>query len=187
MSAVCKSAFYQIWNIGSIRRYLDKQTTATLIHALVTSRLDYCNSLLYGINRRLEKRLQRVQDAAARLLTQMKKCDSMKPVRKELHWLPVAQRIEYKILLLTFKALHGQAPKYLSELLQPCTVKRNEMNLVLKVPKTNLATYGDRSFKKAAPWLWNALPAGLRKSNKLSDFKKQLKTHLFNKAYIGVN
>jgi len=185
VSAVCRSAFYQIWNIGSIRRYLDQQATATLIHALVTSRLDYCNSLLFGINKKLVKRLQRVQNAAARLLTQGKKYDRMTPVRRDLHWLPIAQRIEYKILLLTFKALNGQAPKYLTELLQLCTVGRNEMNSVLRVPKVNHATWGDRAFKKAAPRLWNSLPPCIRNSDKLSDFKKQLKTHLFNKGYEG--
>ena len=130
-----------------------------------------------------KKKLQLVQNAAARLVTQVKRTDHITPIRMQLHWLPIAQRIEYKILLLTYKALHGKAPLYLSELLEPCTSTRNGMNLTLKVPKMKSVKYGDRAFKKAGPKLWNTLPQEIRKSTKLNDFKRQLKTHLFNKAY----
>ena len=124
-----------------------------------------------------------MQNAAARILPHVKKTDHITPVRKELHWLPIAERIDFKILLLTFKALHGQAPRYLTELLERCTGSRNEMNVTLQVPKTKSVTYGDKAFKKAGPILWNALPLEIRKSTKLADFRRQLKTHLFSKAF----
>ena len=86
---ICKGAYYQIRNIGLIRKYLDIDTTKTLVHAYVTSRLDYCNSLLYGIPKELTNKLQRVQNTAARLVTRTRKYDHITPVLKDLHWLPI--------------------------------------------------------------------------------------------------
>ena len=80
-----------------------------VLHAFVTSRIDYCNGLLYGLPDREIGKLQRVQNATARLLTSCKKYDHITPVLRKLHWLPVKYRINFKILLLTFKALHGIA------------------------------------------------------------------------------
>ena len=91
----------------------------TLIHAFVTSKLDYCNSLLSGLSQNQIQRLQYVQNSAARLLTGTRKYNSITPILRELHWLPVAERIHFKILLLTFKSLNGMAPFYLNELLSP--------------------------------------------------------------------
>ena len=88
-------------------------------HAFVTSRLDYCNVLLSGCTNSALKRLQLVQNAAARVRTRTKKCEHISPVLKTLHWLPITFRIDYKILLLRYKALKGLAPVYLSELLIP--------------------------------------------------------------------
>ena len=88
-----------------------------VIHAFVTNRIDFCNSLLYGLPDCELKKVQRVQNAAARLLTSTRKYDHITPVLRELHWLPVKYRIQFKILLLTFKAIHGMAPDYISRLL----------------------------------------------------------------------
>ena len=90
-----------------------------MIHAFVTSKLDYCHSLLSGLSQNQIQRLQYVQNSAARLLTGTRKYDSITPILKELHWLPMAERIDFKILLLTFKSLHNMAPIYLRELLSP--------------------------------------------------------------------
>ena len=89
-----------------IRKYISTQTTEILIHAFVTSKLDHCNSLLYNVPRKVIKKLQSVQNAAARLITRSRKCDHITPILFDFQWLPVSKRINFKILLLTSKALH---------------------------------------------------------------------------------
>src|SRR3977135_669392 len=89
-----------------------------LTHAFVTSRLDYCNSLLHGISKSLITRLQHVFNSAARIVSRTKMCNHITPVLKSLHWLLVLQRCAFKTALLTFKAIHGQAPSYISELIK---------------------------------------------------------------------
>ena len=84
------------------------------MHAFISSRLDYCNSLLYGINDCLLKKLQAVQNAAARVTTKTRKFDHITPVVRELHWLPVRKRIAYKLAVMVYKCLHGLAPPYLA-------------------------------------------------------------------------
>ena len=105
----CKSAFYYLRTISHIRKYLSTQTTEILIHVFVTSKLNHCNSLLYNVPKNVIKKLQSVQNAAARLITRSRKCDHITPILLDLHWLPVSERIKFKILLLTFKALHQQS------------------------------------------------------------------------------
>src|SRR3984957_144511 len=95
---------------GKLRKFLDKETSAMIIHAFVTSRLDYCNSLLYGISSSSSAKLQRILNTAARIVTRTKIGDHITPVFKSLHWLPVVQRCAFKIALLTFKIIHGLAP-----------------------------------------------------------------------------
>ena len=128
-----------------------------------------------------------MQNAAARLVTRSKKADHITPVLKSLHWLPVHRRIEYKMLLLTFKTLHGLAPCYMRELLtqkanSARNLRSNDMNLLL-VPKSRTVSYGDRDFRIAAPKLWNGLPEYIRKCESLPEFKSFLKTHLFRKSF----
>ena len=115
-----RTAFFHLRNVTKIRRILSKTDAEKLIHAFVTSRLDYCNSLLSGCPNKSIKTLQLIQNAAARVLTGTRIRDHISPVLASLHWLPVKFRIEFKILLLlTYKALHGQAPSYLKELIVP--------------------------------------------------------------------
>ena len=106
----CQSMMAQLKNIADIRNYLEKQAAEKLVHAFVGSRLDYCNSLLVGIPVTFLAKLQRVQNIAARILTGTRKYDHMTPVLYKLHWLPVKYRIEYKIILMTYRALNGLAP-----------------------------------------------------------------------------
>ena len=107
---ICSSPFYYIYNRRRIRKYLFHQTAISLIHAFITSKLDYYNSLLYGLSTIHINKLQRVQNAAARLVTNTPRICHTTPILKDLHWLPIKYRIEFKIVLLTFKCLHGLAP-----------------------------------------------------------------------------
>ncbi|KXJ05812.1 hypothetical protein AC249_AIPGENE17706 [Exaiptasia diaphana] len=131
-------------------------------------------------------KLQRVLNYAARIVTLSKRRDHITPLLKDLHWLPVRQRINYKILLLTFKALHGLTPSYISELIsvyKPKRTLRSSKELLLSVKPYSMKTYGSRSFSVAAPTLWNSLPSDLRNIDSLLSFKKELKTYLFSLAF----
>ena len=181
-----KSANYHLRNIGKIRKFLNTDTTKSAIVSLVTSRLDYCNGLLCGITDELLCRLQKVQNNAARVVSGSKKYDHITPVLKDLHWLPIRKRIEFKILLLTFKCMQGCAPLYLRELLvkqaNTRTLRSNTKNL-LQIPLTNLKRFGDRAFCAYAPRLWNELPDNIKAADSVQNFKKQLKTLLFRKEF----
>ena len=115
---VNSSSSFAIYRIGKLRRYLDKSSVERLVHAFVSSRLDSCNAVLYGLQDNEIAKLQRVQNTVAHLVTKCKKDEHMKPGLRVLHWLPVQQRIVYKIALLTYKALHGLAPRYISDLIE---------------------------------------------------------------------
>ena len=156
------------------------------MHALITSRLDYGNVLLYGINNSLIGRLQRVQNRTARLITRTRRCDHISPILKELHWLPINCRPTFKILLYTYKALNGIAPKYLSDNLTIYTPARNlrsQAKSLLVVPKTHTATYCNKIFGFSAAELWNSLPEYVKSSTNVNIFKKHVKTLLFKAAY----
>ncbi len=100
VQSICKAANFQLFQISRIRKYLTPESTATLVHSLITSRLDYCNSILYGLPHSLLNKLQLSMNSAAHLTLGMKKHDHITPALKKLHWLPVEQRIVFKILCL---------------------------------------------------------------------------------------
>ena len=181
---ICRSASRSIHQIGKIRNFLSRSTTERPIHAFVSSKLDYCNSILGLPSYELEK-LQRLQNTAARLTVRAKESDHITPVLKSLHWLPMKERIIFKILLVTDKILHGFAPAYLNELLlnytPHCLLRSSSLNL-LSIPQTKTVTYGDRSFSVIAPKLWNDLPIIIRVLQ-LTLLKLRLKTFLFNSVY----
>ena len=132
--------------------YLNVESTKSLVHAFVTCRLDNCNSLLIGSPSFLIQKLQRIQNCAARLVTGQPKFAHVTPILKELHWLPIEQRVAFKVLLLAYKGLNGLAPKYISDMLvryTPCRVLHSSDRHLLNVPKTNKKTYGDRAFSAA--------------------------------------
>ena len=184
ISNTCKAAYIQIRHLSSIRHLLTTQATQTLVCSLVLSRLDYCNSLLSGYPQYLLDKLQKVQNAAARLVCKAKKSDHIHPILATLHWLPVTHRIQYKISTICFKSISGTAPQYLSDLLQPYTPARQLRSAsdtrTFVTPRVNTKTFGERSFSYAGPSVWNNLPQTLRHSDSTSSFKAALKTHLFN-------
>ena len=121
----CKTAFYHLRNIAKIRNCLSQDNAETLVHAFISSKLDFCNALLLGLPQSAIDRLQYVQNCAARLVTRTRSLEHIAPVLRRLHWLPVRQRITYKILLLTYKALNNMVSKFIADLLQPYTPTRH--------------------------------------------------------------
>ena len=155
------------------------------LHCIVGSRLDYCSSLLYGISAKNLQKLQRVQNNLARITLMVPRRSSAEPLLRYLHWLPVAQRIKYKIAMLTHRALTTGQPPYLSELLQRRTSLRTTRSTnmeLLSVPVFRLEI-SRKAFRFAAPTVWNTLPIELRRRLSPSVFKTGLKTFLFNAAY----
>ena len=188
ISKVCGAAFYNLHNIGRIRKFLNPDDTKPLVHAFITSRIDYCNSLLYGLPACQLNKMQRVLKAAARLVCKAPRYLHVTPLLRELHWLPIRQRVNFKVILFAFKAIHGIAPPYISELIsikaQSAYSLRSAKGVLLSpsIIKTR-KTLGDRAFQVAAPQLWNALPLELRQNTNISSFKRCLKTHLFRSAF----
>ncbi len=187
ISSVVKASFFQLRLLAKVKPFLPRKEFESVIHAFITSRLDYCNSLYVGLDQSSLQRLQLVQNAAARLLTGTKKYEHITPVLASLHWLPVRFRIEFKILLIVFKILHGLAPAYLSELLHvhtPVRALRSSNQVLLDVPRARLKNKGDRAFSVVAPKLWNSLPVHIRTAQSVGIFKSFLKTYLFSLAFI---
>ena len=117
--SVCKSSFIHIRNLSRIKKFLDSSSLERLVHAFITTKLDYCNSLLCGAPSTLINKLQRIQSIVAKLITGHGRCEHITPVLKSLHWLPVQQRIKFKTLVLVYKVVNNLAPVYLQELLHP--------------------------------------------------------------------
>ena len=182
VASVCRSAMSSIRKIGHIRNCLDRKSTLTLIHAFVTSRLDTCNALLANLPANDINKLQRIQNIAARITERATSRTSTTSILSNLHWLPINKRTQFKVLLLTFKALHDMAPQYISALLHPYAPSRSlrsQSQKLLQVPRAHTQHYGQRAFSISAPTLWNQLPSNIRAAPTLDTFKKLLKTHLF--------
>ena len=163
ITKTCSLSFCSLYKIRRIRKYLSYKSAQTLILALVIGRLDYCNSLLYGLPASYINKLQRVQNAAAR---------------------PVKYRMMFKLAVYTFKALHGIAPTYIHQLIRlkaqsNYNLRLKYKHLLLDLPNKIKKTTGDRAFFATAPTLWNALPDELRALGSLKTFMARLKTHYF--------
>ena len=183
IQARCRAAYAQLAIISRIREFIDDKTAEQLMHALVTSHIDYCNGLLIGVSQKLIKQLQLVQNSAARIVHKAGRRQEIMPSLKQFHWLPVASRVRFKVCCLTHRAVHGQGPKYLQDMIIICdTDLRSGDSITLQVPRTRTKT-GDRAFAAAAPHKWNLLPVMLRNIENYDPFKKQLKHHLFQLAY----
>ena len=184
VTRTCQAAYFQLHNIAKIRHCLTIDACKTIVHGLVTSKPDYGNAVLCGINGRLLQKLQRLQNnSAARVITQQRRRDHLHitPVLIALHWLPVPWRITYKILVLTFRAMHDLAPEYIADMFAeytPGRQLRSAGSRLLRVPRHNLERYGRRGFSMTAPRLWYDLPDSLRLIDSLELFRSNLKTHL---------
>ena len=188
ISNTVKVCNHHLRNITFIRKYLNEDTLKMLIHNHVISRLDYCNSVYHKLPNTLLKKLQNIQNRAARLIKKIPLRERITPALIELHWLPMKARIIYKICLLTYKALKFGEPKYLYEYLVPfeletsVTVRHASDRHRLFEPRTNRSS-GERSFQYSAPRLYNKLPMEIKDSENITQFKKRLKTYLFGESY----
>ena len=181
VTKLCQSLGYVLHNIAKIRKYLTTEACKTLVHALFTSKLDLNNSLLTGIPKNQIRRLQLLQNTAARIIMRKSKDCHITPVLKELHWLPVAVRIKYKIAVMVYKCLHDMAPQYLCELISVRKIPRSlrsSASTQLVIPQTKIKT-GERAFSVSGPIVWNKLPSLVRSAQDITDFKSKLKTYLF--------
>ena len=189
ISSKIQSAYYQLHRISKIRNYLDQHSCKMLVNSLVTSRIDFnrSNSLLAGLPSTLIKRLQVVQNHAARLITRTRMRDHVTPILKALHWLPITQKVKYKILVLTHKCIYEKsAPEYLQKLLHkynPTRLLRSSADTSkLSVPSYDKKE-SEKCFSVCAPILWNSLPVVLRSNQNIITFKKHLKTYLFKEYF----
>ena len=155
---------------------------------IVISRLDYMNSMYYGISQSEIKKLQKVQNAAARLVLRAPKRSHATDLLYTLHWLPIRQRIRYKLLTTTFKCINGTGPAYLGDLLKPYINERSglrsEESILLTVARTRHTAFGLRAFRASAPTQWNILRMNIRRAKTLSVFKKLVKTFLFEEHFV---
>ena len=175
VASVCKVCYHHLRSIWKFCQFLTKESMKTLVHATVILNLDYCNSLLYGINQYLIAKLQRVQNAAARLIIRCHRTTHTFPILKELHWLPIKDKIISSVVVNVFKALHCQSPQYIRNLLcyeGKTRFTHSSGKSLLKIPKWNNKTCGRRSFSVAGPHEWNRLPLYLRQKDTLKDLKK---------------
>jgi Reverse transcriptase (RNA-dependent DNA polymerase)/Endonuclease-reverse transcriptase len=198
VSAICSACAFHTRALRHIRPLLDTDTANAIACSSVGSRLDYCNSLLAGISSHNIMRLQRAQNNAARAVCRASRRCSVTPLLRQLHWLPVAQRIDYKVALLTFKALSTNSPPYIRDLIVPYSphrALRSSTENRLTVPMhNNKSALASRAFQNYAPKVWNALsselrelgtPANIDPTVSVNCFKRRLKTELFNAAFSG--
>ena len=185
VNQLCNRAYAQFFQLKRIRTYVDNDNLQTIIHAFITSKLDYCNSVLYGLPEYQINKLQKVQNCCARLVFNASYYSSASELLKRLHWLPIKFRIIYKVCLIVHKTLKYKEPVYLAEMLIPYDsgrrLRSSNKNL-LKVPmvKTN---NGKRMFQYCGPYEWNKLPQNIRDCESTETFKKLLKTHFFKQAF----
>ena len=182
---VVKASNFHIRALRHIRPMLNREVANTVACSIVNTRLDYCNSLLYGTSAKNFQKLQRVQNALARVVSGARRRDHIRPVLKELHWLPVTQRVEYKVAVITHKVLSTRQPQYLADIIteyRPSRQLRSATQRKLTIRATN-NRIGECAFSCSSAKVWNSLPEKLRSADDHNSFKKKLKTHLFTTAY----
>ena len=178
MVSHCHKIIKDVWKI---RCLLTQSDAEKLVHAVISTKLDNCNSLYYGMSSKNMKKLQKVQNAAARLVCRTGRRDSVSQTIRNLHWLRVESRIVFKLLLFVHKSSWGCCSNNISDLVTYKNYCRSEDHLLLstKVARTK---HGKRAFSFIGPRLWNLLPLDIRTEENTECFKKRLKTLLFTET-----
>ena len=180
IAAISRSCNYHIRSLRHIRSSLTDDMAKSVAVALVSSRLDYANSILYGTSQANIHKLQRIQNSLAKLV--LKNPDtSSSAALKTLHWLPIMRRIDFKICTLTYKLIHTHTPSYLASLIHArahTRALRSSDQDLLHQPFASTAI-GSKAFQVAAPTVWNSIPVNIRHAQSLNSFRRLLKTHLF--------
>ena len=187
VNKLVSTSYVTMRNITKIQHSLDQDTLKTLCHALVMSKIDYCNSTLLGMADYNLVKLQWVQNMLCRIVTATGKYDRISDQMIRLHWLKVEYQIVFKIATLMFRCVNNTAPSYLTDLIS--TVCRHNLNLCLQaqglLPTARASTtqVHKQSFALGGPWIWNSLPNHIRRTEAIDKFKTSLKTYLFQKCY----
>ena len=186
----CQAASINLQRIRLISQHLERESLESIVIGTVTSHLDYANSLLYGVPDKDIRRMQLVQNYAAKLVLGRDWKSSSSACLRELHWLPIRFRINFKIATLVFKCLNNSAPIYLQNMLAQVNSNRLRTGLRSKsefkklvVPFCKKKTFANRSFSVSGPTVWNSLPSDIRSSENIQTFKRKLKTHYFRLAF----
>ncbi|KAJ1151790.1 hypothetical protein NDU88_004570 [Pleurodeles waltl] len=182
VNAISSSCFNILRMLRKIFRWIPAETRKTVTHALVTSRLDYGNTLYAGTTAKLQKRLQHIHNASARLIPDIPRHSHIPAHLKHLHWLPINKRITFRLLTHAHKALHDTGPEYLNSRLSfymPTRQLRSASLALATIPRIHRTTTGGRSFAYLAAKALNSLPAHLRTTQDNLAFRKLLKTWLF--------
>ena len=179
-------AAYNLHTVHELRNVLSKHTTKSLVYAIVSSHMDYCNSVMAGLPMETLKPLQRIQNLAAKLVCKRNCWDSAMEALKSLHWLNIEDRIMFKVLCIVYRCVNKQGPQFLNEMFhrkeKTRTFRSNNQNY-LDIPVTKSKSYGNRAFSVLGARVWNRLPLDIRNQPTLLSFRKLLKTELFNKHY----
>ena len=172
VSNICRSVFYHIRDLRRIRIHLDKATAISLANGLVSSRLDYCNSLLFGCSKKYETSLQRLKNCLARVVTRSSRLSESRPLLKSPHWLPIKSRITFKLNLLTYKALfpHILVIYYIS---RNTSKHRGPKVRSYHILDRGQQKNGHSSFAVAAPRLWNKLTLEIREAKLVTIFREK--------------
>jgi hypothetical protein len=191
IARVTSSCFYQLRRLRQIRRPVGQELVAQLVHSFVLSRLDYGNSVLAGLPKSAIMPLQRVQNAAARLILDLRMNDHVTPALRQLHWLPVDRRVDFKLCTMMHSIHTGQCPTYLADMVRAVAVNQTRSGLrsadTAQYIKPRCRTdIGKRAFSYAGPLAWNDLPSSLHCITDSKLFRKQLKTHYFNRTFVDI-
>ena len=187
---ISRDCNFYLRNLHRIKTFLNQDTLLTLIHAMITSRVDYCNSIFTGLPKKHLKKLQLILNRAARLIFSVSPRDRITPYLIKLHWLTIIPRSEYKICLIVYKVLKYKQPSYLLDLLKfyespsMMTLRASDDPFRLVEPVlVGQLSFGMRSFAYTAPRLINQVPIAIKSLTSLDSFKAKLKSYFFVKSY----